>query len=150
MKYNNYEENKEYFANYQKTSIKAKEARKRYYDKNKEKWKDYATKYRSTDKGKIKWLYNGLKGRAKAKGLEFDLTIEDIIIPDVCPVLGIPIKQDTYANRENSPSIDRFDNNRGYTKDNIRIISYRANRLKSDSTIEEMEKLIVYMKEVIV
>jgi len=46
-----------------------------------------------------------------------------------------------------APSIDRVDNSKGYVPGNVRIISWRANRLKNDATVEEMELIIKYMKE---
>jgi hypothetical protein len=74
------------------------------------------------------------------------LNIDDIIIPEVCPVLGIPLKVNTSRVSSGSPSLDRKDNNKGYTKDNTYVISYRANSLKNDATIEELEKVINYMR----
>ena len=87
----------------------------------------------------------GIKKRAKLKGLEFNLTLNDIPqIPDICPVLGIPIipNDGTSTPTDNSPSIDRIDNKKGYIKGNIRIISNRANRIKSDATIDELRKVL--------
>ena len=45
-----------------------------------------------------------------------------------------------------SPSIDRIDSTKGYTKDNIQIISWRANRIKNDSTPEELMQIATYMR----
>jgi hypothetical protein len=42
-------------------------------------------------------------------------------------------------------SVDRIDNNSGYTKDNIKVISFRANRLKSNGTLEEFEQIVKYL-----
>ena len=83
----------------------------------------------------------------KRKGILFDLVLDDIVIPEYCPVLGVPLfKSKTGSANENSPSLDRLDNNKGYTKDNIKVISYRANRIKVDATVEEVEKVLNYMK----
>jgi len=83
------------------------------------------------------------KSRAKRDGLEFSLKEEDIIIPTHCPILGIPIKRNIGSGfHKDSPSLDRIDNTKGYTKNNIRIISNRANLLKCDATLEELELLI--------
>jgi len=49
----------------------------------------------------------------------------------------------------NSPSIDRIDNKLGYTKDNIRIISYKANTLKNDSSIEEYTNIFNFYKNLL-
>lgn len=87
------------------------------------------------------------KARAKRMGLEFNITEEDILIPEICPILKKPMKiNDKLSRKEYSPSLDRFDNNKGYTKGNIRVISHRANSLKSDATIFELEQIVKYMK----
>jgi len=86
------------------------------------------------------------KKRAEKKKIEFDLEIEDIEIPRFCPILGIPLYS-SKLNTDCSPSIDRIDNTKGYTKTNIQVISTRANRIKNDSTFEEIEKLYLFLKE---
>lgn len=86
-----------------------------------------------------------IKKRAKQKGIEFNLTLDDIPqIPDICPVLGIPIisNDGVPAPTDNSPSVDRIDSTKGYVKGNIRIISNRANRIKADSTVDELRKVL--------
>ena len=77
------------------------------------------------------------KAQCKQQGIDFNLTVDDIDIPERCPVLGIPIKHDT-GNREQTPSIDRIDPSGGYVRGNVRVISARANRLKSDATKDEL------------
>lgn len=84
------------------------------------------------------------KYRAKIKKLEFDLTAKDIIIPKNCPVLGIPIYPYSLSS---SPSIDRIDNTRGYTKDNIVIVSFKANRMKGAATLDELSRLVKFYKK---
>lgn len=85
------------------------------------------------------------KYRAKKKGIPFNLTLEDIVIPDNCPVLGIPLDRAGIGEkgaRPDSPSIDRISPELGYTKGNVRIISHRANTLKANATLEEMELVL--------
>jgi hypothetical protein len=91
-----------------------------------------------------KILLNNAKQRAKKSNIEFTLTKEDIHIPDVCPVFGFPLKREERNNWMFAPSIDRIDNTRGYVKDNIIIVSRRANILKKDATIDELRKLANY------
>ena len=98
-------------------------------------------------KDPIRQLLVNAKSRAKKAGMEFSLNREDVLIPDTCPVLGIPIAIGDRGRYDNSPSLDRVDNSRGYTPDNVLVISWRANTLKRDAQIEELEKVIVYMKE---
>lgn len=85
------------------------------------------------------------KSRAKERGLEFSLTLEDIKIPEVCPILGIPLQQGG-GRFWNSPSLDRIDSSKGYLKENVHVISGRANILKRDGTLEELTKLVNYLK----
>lgn len=89
------------------------------------------------------------KYRAKKKNLEFNLELEDIKIPKLCPVLGIKLERNRggKAACPSSPSIDRIDNDRGYVKGNIKIISYKANTLKSSSSTKDLQKVISYMED---
>jgi hypothetical protein len=94
-----------------------------------------------------KTMWNSARNRAVKAGLQFTIEPEDIIIPEVCPVLGIPlVPGGGRENKNNSPSLDRFDNTKGYTKENIRVISWRANSLKSNGTLEEMQAIVAYMQ----
>jgi hypothetical protein len=85
--------------------------------------------------------------RAKKNDLEINIEPQDIPdIPSICPVLGIEVKrniQDTknHGPSDNSPSLDRIDTSKGYIKGNIRVISNRANRIKSDASFDEIEKI---------
>jgi len=96
--------------------------------KRKENWKYKPTLH----------MLNNSKQRAKVVDLEHTLTIDDIVIPDYCPVLNIKLETGDRKNHENAPSIDRIDNNKGYIKSNIMIMSTRANKLKKDATIDEL------------
>ena len=87
-------------------------------------------------------ILHGLKARAKKKGILFDLTKEDIVIPSNCPVLGIPLQIAEKLHTDNSPSVDRIDATKGYVKGNIAIISWRANRIKCDGTLAELEQIV--------
>jgi hypothetical protein len=92
-------------------------------------------------------LYEAKK-RATKKGIDFSINADDLVIPEVCPVLGIPIIiSSSGSGTSNSPSLDRVDSSQGYTPCNVRVISWRANRLKSDATLHEVESLAKYMRE---
>ena len=92
----------------------------------------------------IKIIYNRLKQSAKSRNIPFDLTItqlNDLTFPISCPILGMPLKFNRERMQDDSYSIDRIDSTQGYTIDNIRVISWRANRLKNNATNEELIKL---------
>ena len=83
------------------------------------------------------------KRRAKNKGLEFNINKTDIDIPIICPILGIPIvkiytKGKNSGPTSNSPSLDRIDNTKGYVKDNVRVISHKANTMKHNASPIEL------------
>ena len=67
----------------------------------------------------------------------------NIIINEYCPVLNIPLDRST---KDNVPTLDRLDNSKGYTKDNIVVISFKANRLKNNATVDDISKILYYMK----
>lgn len=83
--------------------------------------------------------------RAKDKQLPFDICVDDVVLPNVCPVLGITLQIGT-DNRDTSPSLDRLDPAKGYVKGNINVISYRANTLKNNATSEELLKVVKWMQ----
>ena len=105
-------------------------------------------KWRQANHSKV--LVYHAAARARKSGIEFDLLETDIVIPSVCPVLGIKICSGIGVGRtgkqDNLPSLDRIDSSKGYTKDNVKVISLRANVIKNCGTIEEHEKIIAYMK----
>ena len=89
-------------------------------------------------------LLSQAKGRAKKCGIPFDLELSDIVIPDRCPVIGIELKRNPNGSGPipSSPSLDRIVPSFGYTKGNVRVISHRANTLKSDATLLELTQIL--------
>ena len=98
-------------------------------------------------------LWYNAKNRAKDRSLPFDLKVEDIVIPESCPVLGISLKATVGKGRIsmkdnwNAPTLDRIDSTGGYTKGNVMVISARANFLKNNATLEEMRAILWYMEK---
>ena len=97
-------------------------------------------------------LWQGAKERSKRRGLKCDLTLQDIkdIYPkdNMCPVFGIEMKQGKGRVCPTSPTLDRIDSSKGYEKDNIVVISHRANTLKSSGTLEEHLLLCEWLAKV--
>lgn len=87
-----------------------------------------------------KLLIERARSRAKRKNLPCWLTTGDIVIPERCPALGIPL---ALADKRSagSPSLDRIIPKLGYVSGNVRVISDRANRLKSDHCLEALQEL---------
>lgn len=95
----------------------------------------------------IKSILNRCKKRAQLKGMEFNLSVSDITIPKKCPILDIELMYSVGRGGDwNSPSLDRIDNSKGYIKGNVQVISKRANIIKNDATLEEIEKVYLFLK----
>ena len=104
-------------------------------------------------------LYKQLKNieyRAKKENIPFNLDIEYFIdkdtkpdgqktgYPDYCPIFGIKLNHEEGS--DNRASFDKVLPELGYIKGNVQIISYKANRLKSNMHIKDFEKFIEYIK----
>lgn len=88
-------------------------------------------------------MFYDARKRALERGLPFDITPQDLDVPSHCPVLGIEIGS---GQRDNQPSLDRIIPSRGYVRGNVRVISFRANRIKSDATAEELRAILAYIE----
>lgn len=89
------------------------------------------------------------KGRAKAKGLEFSITESSFELPEFCPVFGTPLSLQNLTDGKrngNSPSLDRVDPCKGYIEGNVQVISWRANDLKRNGSLEEFKAIVEWMK----
>lgn len=97
--------------------------------------------------GQIKAMLASARDRAKKHGILFDLDHTDISIPDVCPVLGIPLVRNTGGARPNSPSLDRIVPTRGYTAENVQVLSQKANVMKNDATPDELRAFARWVRQ---
>jgi len=94
----------------------------------------------------LKQLLIQLHRNARKRGLEFSLTKADLLpMPTHCPVLGTALDY-SGGGGPNAASIDRTDSARGYFPDNVVIMSRRANTLKNNASVEEMEKVLAYLR----
>jgi len=117
--------------------------------------KEYGKEYRKKNfenlEHRLQCLLNASRARAKAKDREHTLTKQDLLdlFPkdNKCPVFGFALEWNGEGFRETSPSIDRIDSSKGYTKENIQIISWKANRIKGYASVEDLEILLSYLKQ---
>jgi len=88
--------------------------------------------------------------RARKYNREHTLTIDWILEEakkvTVCPLLNIELHYTSQTNNKDTASLDRKDSNKGYTPDNCKIVSTRANRLKSNGTQEEFELMAMNLR----
>jgi hypothetical protein len=89
-------------------------------------------------------LWKNARDRAKAVGLLFTVTVEDIarVMGAQCPVYGTP-----WGTGRNAPSLDRLRPREGYTPKNIAVISVRANAIKSDANAEQVLRVYKWMRK---
>lgn len=104
--------------------------------------KDYKNK---KENNPVFFLYHAAKRRAKLKNLDFTIQMSDIVIPKNCPVLGIELKFNKKKPKDDSPSLDRINPLKGYCKDNIKVISHKANTIKSNADMNEIKLIIDYL-----
>jgi len=129
----------------------ASERAKTWYAKNKgeiRKRQEEARVKAYRENPKAKWLataLNSAKTRAKKEGRTYTLAGNELECPDFCPLLGIPLLYTIGRganNREHSPSIDRIDTAKGYDPGNVWVVSWRANHIKSDASLEEFRAIL--------
>lgn len=87
------------------------------------------------------------KSRAKQKKLPFSISVESLEWPEFCPVLGIKLNYEwASGKRDDNPSLDQLIPGRGYALENVRVISWRANRIKSNGTAVEHLAIANYIR----
>jgi len=140
-------------------AAKNKACHKRYMEKNKAQIRERTTRQRRANMDKWnersrQWsldnpermLLNTARQRAKRRGIVFSISLEDIEIPEVCPVLKVRLEKSSGSAAHNSPSLDRIIPELGYVPGNVRVISWRANSLKKDATVTELKQLASYLE----
>lgn len=91
------------------------------------------------------YMINTARYRSKQSGVPFDLTTDDINIPETCPVLGINmVASEKGGGDPNSATLDRLLPELGYVKDNVAVISMKANRMKSNCTPEDLVRIALW------
>jgi hypothetical protein len=94
---------------------------------------------------RTKLLWERARYRAKAKGVPFTIRVSDIVVPEICPILGHPLDTDIHEGakrgpRYNSPSLDRIDPTKGYVPGNVQVISNQANVMKNNASPSELRR----------
>lgn len=117
---------------------------KEWYAKNGDRVRAHLKHSRATNP--IRHMLWSAKAMAKKNGLPFSLKASDLTMPECCPALGIAFGVGSRDNSDSSPSIDRIIPSLGYVPGNVCVISRRANRIKTDATLEEIRAVVRYLE----
>lgn len=135
----------------------------KWYAKNRESRIEYMRNYRAANRLAVRRYANehnarkrierpeffmlaNARHRAKERGQPCTIKESDIIVPALCPILGIPLEVQVGVLSHNSPSLDRIDPHFGYVPGNVWVISHRANTMKNDARPDE---LITFAKAIL-
>jgi hypothetical protein len=137
--FNSYKNGKEYWTT------------KEQIEKNKiciKKWHDDQVR---TKEGHAKSIFRTRKSEAKRQNVPFTIELDEVLknIPDICPVLGIELSWGERKGKgdDSSPSLDKFDPKLGYISGNVYWISFRANKIKQDATLDEVKAVAKWMEK---
>lgn len=112
---------------------KAKEHFEKWGDQNQELYEEKRQKYRQK------------KHNTKRQGIPFTIKFSELEFPTHCPFLGIELNYFAEGREDASISFDRIDPSKGYEAGNVIVCSWRANRIKSDATPEELRRIADYL-----
>lgn len=87
------------------------------------------------------------KVRAARGGYPCTITRGDIPFVTHCPVLGVELTAGEQASHNFSPTLDKIRPELGYVKGNIIVVSFLANRIKSDATPEQIMAVAKFYKK---
>jgi hypothetical protein len=114
----------------------------------------YREEYWTDDDGLLKYFISrtlaSIKRRAKKRNFKMNIDIDYLlsIYPkdSICPALKTKMEfgKNTLFN---SPSIDRIYPEKGYTKGNVRFVSYLANAIMNDANADEILEVGKWLKK---
>lgn len=95
-------------------------------------------------------LLHGARARSKKRRVPCTITRDDVraVFPADfhCPVFGTALQFGRRMATGNSPTLDRIDPAQGYVPGNIAVISRRANVIKNDATLNELEQVVQWLR----
>lgn len=98
----------------------------------------YRSKYHATKR--LTKLINGARCRSRKKNVPCFLTVESLqerYDRGICERTGLPFDLSPGPDRLFSPSLDRIDNSKGYSPENVQIVLWMYNGLKSTGSDEQ-------------
>lgn len=121
------------------------EYQRKWWQANKEKYRErraaYEKEYRQANRARS--MFVKTRSRAKKLGIPFDLEEGDIVIPDCCPILGVPF----FSPGRYTPTVDRKVPSLGYTKGNVWVVTKLANVMKNDASPDELARFAAWINK---
>jgi len=85
--------------------------------------------------------------KVRVRGTVWSLKFYDVAWSLQCPVLGIDLDYYSDKQSDNSPMLTMLDPAKGYIKDNVIVISWRAHRLTADGTSLEHRQIATFLEK---
>ena len=120
---------------------KSKQLQKSWRERNPE----YGREWRNQNLEKV--IFKSAKRRAAVCGVAFSVSLEDVIVPNSCPILGIALNVFAKRGEDNAIEFDRVVPSLGYVPGNVAVISHRANFIKMHGTAKEHELIAAYIRQ---
>jgi hypothetical protein len=100
---------------------------------------------------RMRRLWSAARIRAIRKGLDCSTDLREMLTaapPANCTCCGCTLDYSTGRghDKDHSPSLDRIDNGKGYTVENVAVICMRCNWVKGDASLAELEMIANYMR----
>ena len=90
------------------------------------------------------WILRSKRGNKRRQRAELSVEYYKSLIVENCPLLDVKLTYGNFVGRmpDNYATLDKIDPNGGYVEGNVHIVSFRANTLKNDATLEELKMIV--------
>lgn len=109
----------------------------------------YKQQMRYRDKSYFMTTHHNKASECRRKGVPYDLDQDYLksIWTEECPIFGFKFTPREGRHLPTCPNLDRIDPTKGYVKGNVVWISRKANLIKSDASLADIEKVVDYLKQ---
>ena len=95
-----------------------------------------------------KYLFDQTKAYAKKNKIEFNILLTDVVIPEICPLIGQQITKNVGDGKIlTNPCIFRINESIGYIKGNILVTCILANHYRSLGSVQQAQLFIDNIKK---
>ena len=95
----------------------------------------------------FKFKCSSKRQECRKRGIAFNLTPDylEATWTNQCPILGVDMSILSHKDELYAPQLDRIDPNEGYVMGNVMWLSRRANNIKGNATVEELEAVLRWL-----